>query len=140
MTRSDPSLAMIREELTRLLRLLERIEPRPTDVPTDIWMGETEVLVRFEVPGAAPDSLRLSGHRCFLELSGTRASFAPEGGGRFLIAERPAGHFRKSVELPAPVDMSQVDAHFADGIMTVRAPRVPERRGERRPLNFTVNE
>ncbi len=140
MTRSDPSLAMIREELTRLLRLLDRIEPRPADVPTDIWMGEAEVVVRFEIPGAAPDSLRLSGHRCFLELGGTRASFAPVGGGRFLIAERPAGPFRKSVELPAPVDMACVDAHFADGIMTVRAPRVPERRGERRSLNFTVTE
>jgi HSP20 family protein len=133
---------MMREELVRLLKLLDKLDAQGSErsgIATDVWMSDSEVLIRFEVPGADPDSLRLSGHRCFVELSGTRRAQTPRGG-RYLVAERLVGPFRKAVELPIPVDLSHVSAVYAEGLMTVRVPRVEERRGERRALDFIVNE
>jgi len=141
-TRSDPTMVLVKEELKRLLRLLDKMDESANGrtVPADVWISESEVTVRFEVPGAEPKSLQLMGNPNFLEISGTKSCFAPPHGGRYLIAERIVGPFRKAVELPATVDLARVRARFADGVMTVTFKRIEERRGQRRKIEFNIEE
>jgi HSP20 family molecular chaperone IbpA len=137
---SDPTIVLVKEELKRLLHLLTKMDDAQNNrsIPADIWLSETEVVVRFEVPGAEAGSLQLMGNPHFLEVSGIKSCFAPPAGGRYLIAERIVGPFRKAVELPTTVDLTKVRAVFADGVMTVTFQRVAERRGQRRKIEFLV--
>ena len=139
---SDPMMVLVKEELKKILRLLDKMDEAANgrSVPADIWISESEVTVRFEVPGAEPKSLALMGNPVFLELSGTKLSFTPPQGAKYLIAERIVGPFRKAVELPAPVDLTKVHARYQDGVMTVRCKRVVERRGQRRKIEFIMEE
>ncbi len=137
----NPTLLFIKEELNRLLRILEKMDMPSygrSSVPADIWLSEEDVIVRFEIPGGDPRSLSLAGHTTFLEISGTKSTHAPPDGAKYLIAERIVGPFRRAVELPAPVDMNRIQATFANGLMTVTLMRIDERRGHRKKIAFTV--
>ncbi|MCZ7583917.1 MAG: Hsp20/alpha crystallin family protein [Deltaproteobacteria bacterium] len=80
---SDPAFVLLSEQLKKLLRLLDKLE-HPTDgrtiAPADVWISPDEVTVRFEIPGADPKTLRLSGHATFLEITGTKSVFTPPAG------------------------------------------------------------
>lgn len=135
-------MALLKGELGRLLRLMDKMEKPAADswVRADVWADESEVVVRFEVPGAAADQLRLLGTPVSLEISGIRGPAQTPPGGGYLIAERRLGPFRRAVELPVPVDLSQVQARLKGGVMTVVLRKVVDRRMRRHQLPFTVEE
>jgi HSP20 family protein len=50
----------------------------------------------------------------------------------FICMEREFGRFRKVLEIPAAGDTSRVSAAIENGILTIRLPKIEERRGQRR--------
>ncbi|MCB1152780.1 MAG: Hsp20/alpha crystallin family protein [Deltaproteobacteria bacterium] len=131
----------LREEIGRMVHLLDRLAVgrASTDIPADVWMDEDRVRVRFEIPGADPESLQLNGSPVFVEIAGRKeARNIP--GGRFVVAERTVGPFRKAVELPGTVDLSTVQARLAGGVMTIDYKKIKDRRGKRRNFAFTIDD
>jgi HSP20 family protein len=139
---SKLNIELIGEELARIMRLMDKMENPVTDgaIPVDVWMSDSEVTVRFEVPGADPDKLRLTGTPTLLEIAGTTPATKPPVEGRYLIAERPVGLFRKAVEMPAPVNLTDVNAHYANGVMTIILKRIADRRNRRHKISFNIEK
>lgn len=54
---------------------------------------------------------------------------------RYLLRERPAGRFMRTIRLPESVDSAKVEASLKDGILTLSVPKAEEAR----PKTIKVN-
>jgi len=103
-----------------------------TDFPLlNIWANEEGVVVSAEIPGADPDSIKVSVHRNTLTLSGERRIEKPEDKAVALRLERPSGAFSRTVTLPFNVDADRVGARTEAGVLLVQLPRPVEDRPKR---------
>lgn len=92
----------------------------------DVVETEAAYVLSVELPGVAREDVDLSADGRVLELSGRRPQPA---GGSFALMERSYGPFRRTFELPSPVDADAVSAELVDGVLTVTVPkRAPGRR------------
>jgi HSP20 family protein len=94
---------------------------------------EGDYVVRFEVPGVAPESITVETHGRTLTVSGTRDA-APRDGGSFHRRERTGGEFSRSFQLPDDLDHERAEASCTHGVLTVRVPR----RAEAKPRQISV--
>ena len=106
------------------------------EIPVDIFERVDELVVVAELPGVSREEFTLSALRDVLILEGTKTQDAIEGPSSFVCAEREFGAFRRIVEVPAAGDMSRVQATFHSGVLTVRLPKIRERRG--RKIQITI--
>jgi HSP20 family protein len=75
-----------------------------------------------EVPGSSRDDLDVSVEGSRVTLSGKRRIELPEGASVHR-RERPEGSFRRTVELPAPLDAEKAEAVYRHGVLSVRVPK-----------------
>lgn len=94
-----------------------------TVIPTELRETEREFVVRFDIPGAARDSLRVNWVNHTLQIEGHHA--APHEGGRVHLNERPGGVFRRAMPLPADAAPQGIRASYVDGVLTVLVPKTP---------------
>lgn len=85
----------------------------------NIAEDENNVYVEAILPGIDAKSLELSVLRNILTLSGERTPLQPEGKITWHRNERGFGRFQRTVELPADIDSSNVNAECKNGILTV---------------------
>lgn len=92
------------------------------------------ILVRAELPGVKSDHLDISMENDTLTIAGER-NIAPEDESvSYHRREREWGAFRRSLSLPTRVDPDNVQARYADGVLTVALAKAPEAR----PKQITV--
>jgi HSP20 family protein len=96
----------------------------------DIVETEDYLLVKAELPGVAPEGLSISVLGGNLILQGEKARTEPEARSKFHLAERAFGRFRRVIHLGVPVNTHRAEAELKDGLLKVRFPKVPNRRGE----------
>jgi HSP20 family protein len=101
--------------------------------PVNVFNDPDGYVVRVEVPGVAPDQLKVEGHGRTLTISGTRTAEAPQGGS-FHRRERSAGQFARSLQLPEDLDLSKTEASYKHGMLTIRVPK----REEAKPRQISV--
>jgi HSP20 family protein len=91
--------------------------------PVDYYETPQGLVIKMEIAGVAPEdvSLTLTGQE--LVIRGHRRAQPPAGLTRFLHHEIIYGAFERSFLLPIPVDRQEVEAHYADGILTIHLPR-----------------
>ena len=106
------------------------------EIPVDIFEREDEFVIVAELPGIRREDFTLSALRDLLILEGAKAQKPTEGKARFMCAEREFGLFRRIVDVPAAGDMSRVQATFSGGVLTIRLPKIRERRG--RKIQITI--
>ena len=131
------------EAVARLLRfrqaleqLIEELLPGPGDsmagagppAACDVFLHPDEVEIQVECPGALPEDLEVKAHGQRLVVEGVQPG-DPAPPGSWVVLERPVGRFRRAVELPGVVDASRATATLKDGVLTVRVPRIRDRRG-----------
>ncbi len=121
---------LFRELLASDLFLREEegyIEPPPVD----LFENAESVVVEVELPGleARDITLYVTGDVLVVEGSKGRGE-EKDCQGR----ERSFGRFHRSVELPAIVNPSQVEATLKNGLLIVTVPRIKDRRGACRPI------
>jgi HSP20 family protein len=104
-------------------------------VPAGDWSPQADVfdrgdllVIAIEVPGLAPDQVRVVSSSGHLIVSGERRQ-PRVGRATFHCLERPSGRFSRSVSFDGPVDLGRAEAVLARGVLTVTIPRLPERRG-----------
>lgn len=90
----------------------------------DVFLDEERdrVVVKVEVAGADPESLRIDVDERRLFIIGRRADAARFACGSFLQKEIAYGEFVKQLHLPVAVRYEDVNATYADGILTVFLP------------------
>ena len=140
MTRRAPrppitALALLQQEMGELvhrLSVLDRADRLPGSEwspAVDVFEARDRLVVVIEVPGLAPESLRVVFRDRELVLAGERRARRPGPGTTFLCLERPHGRFERAIPLEGPVDVARARATVAGGLLTVTLPRLHERRG-----------
>jgi HSP20 family protein len=90
----------------------------------DLTETEREFVIRAEVPGVPRENLDVHLEGEILTLTGHREKMAREANENLLWEERETGRFVRNIRLPKAVEAAKVDAHYTDGILTVRLPKV----------------
>jgi HSP20 family protein len=118
----------------RFDRLIERAFGRERQAPwmpaTDVYETERKVVVTVELPGIKAEDVEVSVEDSTLSISGAREFSDEVKQEHYHRVERRYGSFSRAIALPPQADTTQVDARFADGILTVEVPKV-EKAGSR---------
>jgi HSP20 family protein len=90
--------------------------------------GNTEIVVKAELPGLAREDIDVSVEDRTLTIRGQRRREEGIADEAYHRVERQYGAFSRSFTLPADVDSNGVRADYRDGVLTVRLPRREEAR------------
>jgi len=114
-------------DLLALQQRLSRQDPEPSDWAPAVDLYETadRYVIVAEVPGLRQEDIRLEVHDSRVTLAGTRRP-RPAGSEQYHRIERGHGTFRRTFQLPEPVDSTAVTADLHDGVLTVTCPKQPE--------------
>jgi HSP20 family protein len=122
-----------RGEMDRLFNRFFDLRPSELDLTEGEWLplvdvSETgkEVLVNAEVPGMDPKDIDISLSGNMLTLKGERKHEEEKRGESFHRIERSYGAFTRTIQLPAEVDSTEVDATYKDGVLKIRMPKTKE--------------
>ena len=123
-TRWDPI-----RDLLAIQQRLGRYAPGPAGwvPPTDVHETAAAYVITAEVPGLTRDDIDIRLHDGRLQISGERRERTPEASGvpyeQYHRVERGHGSFRRTFDLPLPVDADRVTADLRDGVLTVQCPK-----------------
>lgn len=113
--RSDPF-----RDLDRFTQQVMGTAARPTVMPMDAWREGEELVVEFDLPGIAEDSLDLDIERNVVTVRAERADVDPSR--EMLAAERPRGVFSRQLVLGENLDTDKIAATYDAGILRLRIP------------------
>ena len=98
-----------------------------TLVPSmDVIETETEILIAAEMPGLQRDDVQITIADDVLTIRGEKRPERKEEGDkdkRYQVSERSYGVFLRSLQLPAGVDPSSVEATMSNGVLRIRIPK-----------------
>jgi HSP20 family protein len=106
--------------------------------PSDIVEVDDAVRILLEIPGVPATSVqvRVLGNR--IEVTGEKIPDLPPGETSFLCLERTFGKFQRAFEVRGSVNLGEVSARMANGILVITIPKVAERRGRERRIPVTT--
>ena len=108
----------------RMRRFFDEFGVIPAPLPAaDLYETDSEYVLEVEVPGFAEPELDVSVSNHTLVVKGERTEEKEETDKDFQLQERLAKRFERRFELPRTVVVDKLGAAFADGLLTVRAPK-----------------
>jgi HSP20 family molecular chaperone IbpA len=126
----------LREHLRRLLMHFDELralapQPGVWMPPVDLCEMEDAILVKVELPGVAIEDVRVTIHDSLLKIEGRKERASPASNSaineekplRFLCLERSYGPFARTVSLKWMIEVQQVTARLANGILHIRLPK-----------------
>jgi HSP20 family protein len=130
-----PTMATVRRDLDTLFDRMFRGPVFPELVPLrsleaawepalDLSETEKEYVVRLEAPGFHKENLDVKFEGGMLTLTGHRELRAETKGEEYLWQEREEGRFLRTLRIPAPVQEEKVEAHYENGVLMVRLPKL----------------
>ena len=108
--------------------------PGPSDKwspAVDIVRGRQGGIVRAELPGIDPKDLDVTVRRQPDRPERREEGIERDEGERVYQSETRYGSFRRTVPLPEGVDTENVDAQYANGVLTLRLPKTAPAAGKR---------
>lgn len=99
----------------------------------DLYENEDAFVLEMELPGFDLDDIELTMERGVLTVAGSRSVQESEEteGRTYHLRERSVDRFTRSYALPRSVNAEDIDASFAEGVLTVTLPKAPEARPRR---------
>lgn len=135
-------VARIQSEINRLF---ENLSSLGGDETGSSWMPNADILetaedlvLRIELPGVEPADLALSVHGGDIIIRGEKHRAEHLSDHVQVETERAFGPFRRVIHLGVPVNTRQAEASLVDGLLTIRFPKVPNRRGEEVPIEVST--
>lgn len=115
----------LQREMNHLFRSSSgvRLNTAPSFPAMNIWASDEGQMITAEIPGVEPDDLEISVTGEILTLSGTRKPDLAGEETRYHRQERGYGRFKRSIQLPYPVDSTKIEANFKNGILKISLPR-----------------
>ena len=103
--------------------------------PIDVYETGDAIEVALDVPGVAPEDLRVVVRENAVIVVGEKAAgTCAAKDARFHLAERTFGRFARALRLVTPVDASRARAELTSGRLRVIVPRIDDRRGRDIPV------
>jgi HSP20 family protein len=113
--RTDPF-----RELDRLTQQVFGTSARPAFMPMDAWREGDTFRLEFDLPGVQADSIDLDVERNVLTVRAERP--VQETAGEQIAAERPRGVFSRQLILGDNLDLDNISANYADGVLKLHVP------------------
>jgi HSP20 family protein len=113
--RTDPF-----RELDRLTQQVFGTSARPAFMPMDAWREGDTFRLEFDLPGVQADSIDLDVERNVLTVRAERP--VQETAGEQIAAERPRGVFSRQLILGDNLDLENISANYADGVLKLQVP------------------
>ena len=95
----------------------------------DVCESESCVTVTMELPGVRAEQVEVALTNGELRVRGRKRKGAPRGVISHLCSERSFGQFARNIPLRRPVRKDEATAELKDGVLTVRLPKLEDRRG-----------
>jgi len=141
MTDFGPYLEFVRIQ-TEMNKLFESLqELRDPEIGTESraggWVPNVDIcesgealIVEAELPGVDPTSLVVKVGDGNLSLEGVKLSLFEDDAPTFFRRDRGCGPFRRVIPLNVPVNTHRAEASLESGLLRIRFPKVPNKRGE----------
>ncbi len=88
----------------------------------DAWFTDDRFVVEADLPGFGVEDLDVTVEQRVLTIAGSRELDRTDEG-RWVLAERPAGSFRRAFRLPFDVEPDDIEAQLTNGVLRLTAPR-----------------
>ncbi len=96
------------------------------EVPTDVFHTEDKLVIRMDLPDVSPEDVDVTTQDNVLLINGTRR-FAYDGQDvRFVRRGAFYGDFTQRVALGKGLDMTNIGAHYENGVLELTIPYSPE--------------
>jgi HSP20 family protein len=125
-------LSRLQSDIDRLFEPLERwflptAETLETWAPAiDVYEDKDTVFVKAELPGMKKEEIEVSVRDEMLHISGERKEETEYKGAETYRAERYFGRFYRSMPLPVAVEENKIEAHYENGVLTIKCPKTEE--------------
>lgn len=103
--------------------------PRTFDAAIDVRASENEVVFICDVPGVKQEDLEVTLTNHVLTIKGTRKYESSET--EQVMLGRSYGAFSRAYTLPDSLDEESLSANLADGVLTIRIPKLPKAKPRR---------
>jgi HSP20 family protein len=138
---SDAGITALRREMDRLFDQFWGSENPVSNygvwVPSlDIADKGDAIVIKAEVPGVDPKEIQVTVDENILTLSGEKRYEKEEKDEKHYRMERSMGSFTRSVQLPLPVDATNVTAVHKNGLLTIRLPKTKAVKGAAIPVKI----
>ena len=101
--------------------------PRTEIVPQlDVTEDDTAFSVKADLPGMDEKNVDVTLSDRVLTIRGKKEEDKETKDKDYYRRERAYGSFRRSIEIPASVDASGIDASFRKGVLTIKLPKTRE--------------
>ena len=100
-------------------------------VPLDVVQDGDDIVVRASIPGIEPGDIELTIEEGVLTIKGATSGQRQESDGQFLMRERRAGKFYRSLRLPDSLDAENVTSQYENGVLTVTIPKLEAKKAKR---------
>ena len=92
----------------------------------DVREGDDGYTVTAEMPGLDEKELKVELSDGYLTIEGEKKAGHDDDKGGFHVVERSFGTFKRSLQVPADVDVEGIDAAFGNGVLTLALPKKEE--------------
>jgi HSP20 family protein len=119
----------MREAMDRLFRgswgrpLDSRLPDWAEDIPVDVAEKENAIVVRATIPGVRPEDIQVNVQGERLTLRAESQNEQERKDERYVVRERYATSFYRTLTLPSPVNTDQADASYDQGVLTLTLPK-----------------
>ena len=90
----------------------------------DVSEGSKDIIVRAEIPGVDRKDIDISLDGRLMSIKGEKKHEKEESGEHYHRVESSFGYYQRTIELPAEVDASDVDATYKKGILKIKLKKV----------------
>ena len=92
-------------------------------IPIDVVSEGEDVVVRASLPGVKPEDISVTLDDRLLTIQGEAGADNEAENGGYLLRERRAGRFARSLRLPRSVDADNAAPTYENGVLTINFPR-----------------
>lgn len=92
----------------------------------DVSEGKSDIIVKAEIPGVDKEDIDLSLDGRLLTICGEKEHEKEETDEHYHRVESSFGFYRRTIELPADVDDSNVDAKYKNGVLKIKLKKAKE--------------
>jgi len=98
--------------------------------PVDVFETDETIEIAVDLPGVAPDAVRVMAKRDAVLIAGEKMVRRGRGESSFHLVERGLGRFARTVRVGRACDAGKAHARLRNGELRVSIPKIADRRGE----------